>query len=141
MHLILTRDMQLPDCTLGLLNVNGTVYCTIEKPWANNAEGKSCVPAGTYELMRHDSQKHPKTWALENKALHVTHFPDPAHPDWRSACLLHPANWASELEGCIAPGMSRQMVAGVWMVEQSKSAMDAIKDAVPWIDGHTLEIR
>lgn len=133
--------MQLPDCTLGLLSVNGTIYCTIERPWNDNKGQISCVPPGVYELMRHDSAKHPRTWALSNPDLHVTHFPDPAHPDWRSAVLLHSANWVSQLEGCIAPGMARSMVAGVWMVEQSKSAMAAIQAAVPWIDGHTLEIR
>jgi hypothetical protein len=136
MNLLLRRDFSNLNCTLGTLRVVGFSVQTLERPWLGNQKGISCVPKGVYQLFKHSSEAHPKTWALVNKSLNVLHWPDSAFPDARTAVLIHPANYPSELRGCIAPGMSR----GVDMVNRSREAMRYIMDAVPWTDEHTLEI-
>ena len=97
----------------------------------------SCVPAGTYELALHDTMDHRKTFALVNPDLGVVADPQPG---MRSDILIHPANWAWQLEGCIAPGMGQQLNGQTWMVTNSVEAMTELQGAVPWIEGHTLTI-
>lgn len=145
MRLVLHRDRIGPDCALGELLVGTLRLQTIERPWIptpvspGGTKGISCVPPGSYKLRTHSTEAHPKTWALVNEDLDVLHWPDPAHPNARTACLIHAANFASELRGCIAPGMYRAQ-AGQWMVNQSRIAMDKIMSVLPWTDDHTLEI-
>lgn len=141
MELILTRDLHESSCELGLLAVGGAHFQTIELPWRENQHGISCVPYGKYQLERHSSDAHPRTWGLINEELHVTHYPLQAHPDWRSLCLIHSANWARQLQGCIAPGKNRTFIDGLWKVENSLAAFQTILALVPWTNEHTLEIR
>lgn len=142
MNLLLRRDVSAPDCSMGILTAGGVEVQTLERPWIadvnspGGAAGRSCVPVGTYSLEPHDSEAHPKTWALVNRDLGVIHEPDPTMPNARVACLIHPANFVYELRGCIAPGLQR---AG-HTVEQSRDAFARIKAAVPWMPGHTLTI-
>jgi hypothetical protein len=51
--------------------------------------------------------------------------------------LIHPANYASELRGCIAPGLIR----GPQSMIRSRDALAQLKAALPWTNGHTIEIR
>ena len=149
MRLTLTREpTRSADCTLGLLLVGNQQFCTIERPWIPSTEslggtkGVSCVPRGIYRLVRHNTEAHPQTWALVNEDLDVIHQPMAAKPNARTAVLIHPANWAHELRGCIAPGMRTTRDAeGRFMVADSKRAMRQIQTLVPWIDGHTLEVK
>ena len=153
MKLILHRERQVPenkDCTLGLLFIGDLSLVTIERPWipSNDSKGGtkgiSCVPIGTYKLVQHDSEAHPLTWALVNEELDVVHFPgDSKNPFARSAVLIHPANWAHELRGCIAPGTRTTTDAkGRYMVQDSRKAMKLIQQRVSWADtSHTLEIK
>lgn len=153
MILTLMREPQQPsaDCTLGLLLVPDAslTLCTIERPWIpsttcrGGAKYISCVPPGRYQLVRHDTVKKPRTWALVNPDLDVLHNEGDDHdpdPD-RTDCLLHVANFAHQLEGCIAPGLSHVISNGLHMVTSSTRAMDLLRAAVPWIDGHELVIR
>lgn len=148
MNLTLIRDYQGSDCIFGVLTVNGAAFQTIEKPWVPVPDalcgkpGASCVPAGTYALVCHDTEMHPKTWALVNPDLGVYHLTAPAGSDGlcRIACLIHPANFAFELEGCIAPGLVRSEVNGLRQVNCSRAAMGRIQELLPWVDGHILEI-
>lgn len=153
MKLILKRELSQPshDCTLGFLEVPEAklVLCTMELPWIPSTtckgglKGKSCVPPGVYDLVRHDSRKHPQTWALVNHELDVVHYEgDDRDPDEdRATCLIHVANFASQLMGCIAPGLSHEKHNGLHMVTSSTRAMDRLRVAVPWVNGHTLEIK
>lgn len=148
MRLLLRREPAHPDCTLGLLTVGGLALCTLERPWIpsptckGGLKGKSCVPAGIYRLEMHDSAKHPKTWALVNHDLDVVHFEGDDHDpdDDRATCLLHVANFVTQLEGCIAPGLTATLVNGQYMVTSSTRAMDRLRSVVPWSNEHTLEI-
>lgn len=154
MNLTLLRERQQPshDCTLGLLLIPDAslTLCTMELPWVPSAtckggtKGKSCIPLGVYKLVRHVSPtKYPKrTFALVNDDLDVLHYEgDDRDPDEdRATCLIHAANFARELLGCIALGGSHTKVGETYMVTSSRKAMDKFSAAVPWVDGHTLEI-
>lgn len=150
MNLLLQRDTQSPLGTEGKLTLpNGVQLFTLELPWVPDPSypgGKpnvSCVPVGTYKLELHDTVKHPKTFALVNPALWVVHEPDPALPGTaqrndRFACLIHVANVVADLEGCIGIGMTS---SGPCTLASSRTAMDIFQRQVPWVAGHTLEIR
>jgi hypothetical protein len=134
----------VPNCTLGKLTVEEYSWYTMERPWIPDEGGGiggtplvSCVPPGLYQLFLHDTTKHPKTWALVNSDLGVVANPIPG---MRSDILIHPANWAWELEGCIAPGMGSQQNGQTYMIIESREAMRELQGVVPWTLGHTLEI-
>lgn len=141
MELTLLRDYRDNGCTLGTIELSGRKLHTMERPWvpdpATSAgrKGVSCVGPGRYRLERHDSEAHPNVWALVNPALDVYHFEHevPAHRRGiaRTAVLVHAANWASELRGCVAPGLSRYKDprAG-WMVQRSRDALNQLRNAV-----------
>jgi hypothetical protein len=153
MNLLLERESTNPAiCTLGLLTLPGLVLCTIERPWIpardlNDRGGKkneSCVPPGYYRLVPHNSAKHPDTWALVNHGLDVVHYEgDDGDPDAdRATCLIHAANFASQLHGCIAPGLSHVKHATEgYMVTNSRKAMDKLRAVMVRHAEHTLEIR
>lgn len=143
MKLVLRREPPHSDCTLGLLHAGDLTLCTIERPWIPSPDsrggkkGVSCVPAGTYRLERHNSDAHPMTWALVNPDLDVSHYPN---GNDRSAVLIHPANWAFELRGCIAPGTRAEKSDRGFMVVESRKAFRLLQELLPWTDEHTLEI-
>lgn len=147
MIITLLRDVQSSVLTYGVMTVDHLTVQTIERPWLpDNAHkggqnGLSCVPVGTYQLMLHDSEMHPQTWALVNHDLGIYHWPNEIPTTGgRSTILIHPANFVHELLGCIAPGMTRGFAGGLAMVAQSRVAFAQLKAIVPWTTGHTLTI-
>lgn len=95
------------DCMTGLLSVGDQQFFTIEQPWRDNKIGESCVPAGSYKLVPYSSPTHGATYCLDNPLLNI-YGPGPYPVGGRSYCELHSANWARQLEGCIALGMEGQ---------------------------------
>lgn len=152
MKLLLRRDYRSAECTVGKLSFSSPIEDftadTMERPWVptpicrGGASGRSCVPEGTYRLERHNSEAHPNTWALVNADLDVVHWEDRDHPHLRCLVLIHVANRARELRGCIAPGLGRMVGEdGVHAVINSRRAMIELKRLLPWDDSHTLEIK
>ena len=146
MNLQLIRDYA-GLCTLGRLTVDAALTLqTLARPWVADPPylcgppDTSCVPAGTYELVLHDTPKFPRHFALVNEALGVYHEAVPGVRVGRTACLLHVANDVDQLEGCIAVGRTREYVGDQWMVLNSRDAYAAFAAAVPWVPGHTLTI-
>jgi hypothetical protein len=91
------------DGTPGTLLVPGLpLIYTMERQWVFNERFVSCVPAGEYKLEWHGSRKYPVSWALVGGT--VAHNPSHGSDPNRYAILIHPANWARQLNGCIAPG-------------------------------------
>lgn len=146
MYLSLIRDVATPAYCLGVLRAGALEFQSIERPWVDAPPGlgghpdTSCVPQGVYELVKHDTPKHPRCFALVNPKLDVYHEDADVPPDRalyaRTVVLLHPANWAWQLEGCIALGMNR----GVGCVQQSVTALERLNLTVPWIVGHSIGI-
>ena len=142
MNLTLQRTSHSAQCTEGTISLPNAVLYSLELPWISE-EGfpggwpdRSCVPAGEYALALHNTQKHPKTFALVNRDLGVIHEPDASFPNARVACLIHVANTVEDLEGCIGIGVSH----GACYVSSSGIAFSYLRTALPWVTGHTLNI-
>ncbi len=105
-----------PSGTNGSLFINGRLICyTIELPWLDNLSRVSCIPEGTYHLVKRYSPKF--HWHL-----HLTDVPG------RELILIHPANHAlRELKGCIAPVSS---LTGPGMGLQSRLALEKLMGCV-----------
>jgi hypothetical protein len=124
---------------------------TLERPWIPAPDGSpgghpdtSCVPVGVYQLVLHDTPKHPQTWALVNHDLGVWHdpnmVPDELKGHVRAECLIHSANLVHQLKGCIGVGMDRSLLNGEPDIADSVNAFNTLKAAVPWTEGHVLTI-
>jgi hypothetical protein len=147
LELTLERDYRDYSCTMGMISNGVKSLHTIERPWRasdkikGGLKGASCVPPGRYRLERHSSDNHPNVWALVNHVLDVYHWDAdvPKHlrdetgqPIARTLVLIHSANWASELRGCIAPGTSRGKDVNGRRTYNSKDAVNQIRT---WIGG------
>ncbi len=138
LELELFRDYRDPGCTLGIVESFGRRLQTLERPWVPSpnsvagTKGVSCIAPGRYRLERHNSEAHPNVWALVNPSLDVYHFEHEVPRDRsgkaRTAVLIHSANWAEELRGCIAPGKERLRQGKVWCVQRSRDALNEFRN-------------
>jgi hypothetical protein len=145
----LMRDTKTKYETLGWLTIGSKKWPTIERVWTpseNSPAGKrsaSCVPLGDYKLVPHSGDKFSRVWALVNTTLDIYHWPweipKTKEPFARSVCLLHPANYAVELEGCVAPGLKRiyDQMSGRWYVRSSRDAINEIRSAL----GSSIDVK
>jgi len=90
---------------------------SIEQPWNDNIPFHSCIPAGQYSLVNHDGTKYKNTFVFFAPELDV-HLSK--HDTGRYACVMHPANRAQELSGCMAFGASLSCLNGEWAVSRSR---------------------
>lgn len=99
-RVILNRFNQSKYQTLGELLFDGKVLCkTLELPYMSNQRGKSCIPTGEYTVVRRVSPKY-------GEHFHLVDVPG------RQWILIHPANYVSQLLGCIAVGKSHRDING-----------------------------
>lgn len=91
---------------------------TIERPWLNNQHGISCIPTGIYQVEQYNSPTKGDVWQLLN-------VPN------RSNIEIHPANFASQLEGCIAPGDAIGELEGMSAVLHSRKTFSMLKSCLP----------
>ena len=98
---------------------SGSEIHSLEKPWRDNQPNISCVTSGLYVAIRHISPRHGECIALVGGQASLS--PSSAA---RWGILIHPANYERQLEGCIAPGLSRHSE----MIQRSRDAMDLILD-------------
>lgn len=91
LHLL--RVAYRTDGTPGVLLDGGDTpfALTMERPWLDNAVGKSCIPVGMYTCRRVQSPKFGNTFE-------VTGVPG------RSAILFHKGNIDDDSHGCILVG-------------------------------------
>jgi hypothetical protein len=80
-------------CTSGYLAVNDQIIAyTLERPWADNAQNISSIPAGTYPgTLRYD---HSDFWRVE-----LQNVPG------RTNVQIHVGNEPSQSKGCILVGL------------------------------------
>lgn len=80
--------------TIGELIIDDAAFCkTLELPWLNNARNISCIPEGTYKVVKrlaHEKRKY--------NHFHVTNVDD------RSYILIHTGNYSRQIQGCILVG-------------------------------------
>lgn len=150
MNLLLVRREQDRDSEYGVfgsLSIDGRPFCvTTEQPWRDNAKGRSCVPAGEYELRPWDSQAFGSVVVLVAPDLDVypreVDVPEGKRGIARTSCLIHAANWPRQLQGCIAVGAEIRNVPPHGMaVTRSNPTLGILRSA--WGDrrGHRLTIR
>ena len=121
MDLYLKRDSHSKAFgTFGVLTAGTLKLDTVEQDWENNKPNLSCIPNGTYILTCHESPHHGTCFIMENLALHIGKDEGDTK---RWGCLIHKANLASQLQGCIAVGMRRSFYKEQWSVSSSKTAL------------------
>ena len=90
--MILRRIAFTEHGTFGVLIDNGIPFAlTLERPWLDNAQNVSCIPAGAYACNRFHSESHPDTFQVMN-------VPD------RTGILFHTGNLMQHSAGCILIG-------------------------------------
>lgn len=148
-HLTLVRDYRDARCTLGKFTAGILVLDTLERPWVPSdlnlcgTKGVSCVPAGDYQLVPHNSDAHLNVWALVNPKLGVYHWDADVPPSCalaRTTVLIHAANFPEELRGCIAVGKLRSKTRGAWWIGRSRDALADLRFALVARDDLTLSI-
>ena len=139
MDLTITRYVS--DVTQGcrgqLYVEDGLFLETIERPWIDNRPHVSCIPTGEYFIEPTESPKYGDVWAIVGGSVsrHKTDYSK------RFACLFHPANYASQLQGCIALGLEKgEKPDGTWAVWNSGAALKDLKEAIGF-SVHKLTIR
>lgn len=125
---------------------------TIERPWIPNPNGApggkpsaSCVPDGLYRLQPHVRPNGDNVYILTSSELGVYRFPQDHMPDrGRNLILIHAANWADQVEGCIAPGLSRNPMVRNGRIAQavanSGAAMARLRDVLGHEEEHEIII-
>lgn len=149
MNLLLRRSTGDGERTTGILQVNGQIFATIERPWLPNPAGlggiprKSCVPPGVYRVEPWSSHNFPETYIITNSDLGVYRQPRdiPNGQSWgRSAILIHVANRVRDVVGCVGVGMEHGTLGGEPAVLRSVMAMRELNKVLNR-GTHTLEIQ
>jgi hypothetical protein len=88
---------------------------TLELPWKQNQREISCIPTGNYFLSNRYSDKYKHHLLINNV-------------EDRDNVLIHVANYASQLKGCIAPGADFGDIDkdGIIDVTSSRKTLDEI---------------
>jgi len=97
LRIVLTRHFQTAQATYGSLIVQDgakVLFSSVclELPWKDNQARVSCIPEGEYDIVLEYSP------AFKIDLWEIKGVPG------RSECKIHTANYARQLNGCIAPG-------------------------------------
>jgi hypothetical protein len=133
MILSLYRTQFLPDCTKGILYINGSYECqTLELPCTYktsfNVHGKTCIFCGTYAVSKYQSK-------------HCGYFvPLLADVPKRDCIEIHVANKPCEIHGCIAVGEAWSTLP---QIDNSQAAFDRLMNTLnnAWKRGEEVTIR
>lgn len=112
------RDESTPDGVRGKLRVAGLEIESHEEEWQENRPSISCIPAGRYrlKLVRRPPEKG---GYLTYEVMAVP---------GRSLIRIHPGISEEDSEGCILPGMRREMVRV--KVDEDTKQRNALKRGV-----------
>lgn len=118
----LERFAYAPDGTFGRLTLPMGWQCyTVERPWAGNAVGESCIPEGVYDLELRPSNVVKRTSrGAFSRGFEVTGVPG------RTYIMIHPANWPDDVEGCIGVGRNYGVINGVVGVSHSQETFGVL---------------
>ena len=111
----LTRIRSEDNHTVGILEAVGEKFYTLEKPWKENEQNVSCVPAGFYEFGPFDGNKYKKVWEIKD-------VPD------RSFILLHAGNIVEHTQGCVLVGLGLHTDTKGTSVVESKAAIERLRE-------------
>lgn len=112
-EIVLQRWAYHPDATLGIIKFSDIDFWSVERPWLDNKPNISCIPEGEYKLRWRESPKFGPTWQLED-------VPGRTH------ILIHAANFAYQLQGCIALGTD--LMGDTIAVANSRKAVNLFEE-------------
>lgn len=123
-EIVLSRIIFTDKSTVGDLTILGEKICnTIELSCRRGDEkGLLAIPPGRYEIIISES---PRLKRLTPRLLNVP---------GREGILIHPANKAEELDGCIAPGIYDPHIPD--FVSMSRKCFDLIMSKLQKLEGH-----
>lgn len=120
MEFILTRFCYGEMGTFGKWEGPNFTAFSVEDPWKNNEQSKSCIPEGVYQAKRTSRPKHGNTFVLINEDLKIAEFPKLG---MRDSCLIHTANTILDVEGCIGLGEKLGCLGSLWAVLDSTNTV------------------
>lgn len=123
----ITRYYDDDKVTLGVMWLNERhhpIY-TLELPWKDNQQSKSCIPTGNYLCMHHTGTRFPDSFILDDVP-------------GRSAILIHTGNYTRDTYGCILPGLG--VLPDRPMVTRSHDAMNILREYYQDEEDFNLEI-
>lgn len=92
--LTLNRQCSSARGTFGVFIYDRSILClALERPWLGNLPGKSCIPTGSYKVIKVHHPKYGNCFRVENVP-------------GRSGILIHSGNTIEDTSGCILPGHS-----------------------------------
>lgn len=112
-ELVLKRFCYHPKGTLGVIEVDGEKFYSIERPWLNNKPNVSCIPTGSYDMGWRQSPRFGETW-------HVKEV------EGRTHILIHVANFPDDVQGCI--GLGTGLMGDRIAVSNSRAAVKKFED-------------
>jgi hypothetical protein len=107
--------------TLGHLTLpSGKIYQTLELPDRGNQKKISCIPKGSYDVVKRKSAKY-------GDHFHVLNVPN------RDFILIHHGNYYTDILGCILVGKGLADINGDGNLDvtSSKQAMKELNAALP----------
>jgi len=126
--LTVRRITEYQNATYGVLLIDGKPsFVTLEDAWKDNAKQVSCIPTGTYKIVRHKSPRFGKTY----KVLDV--------PD-RSEILIHAGNTHEDTQGCILVGLMFGVLGAQSAILSSRTAFEALMNELKDVKEAELEI-
>ena len=112
-EIVLQRFCYHPNATLGVIRLHDQTFYSVERPWLDNQVSVSCIPTGEYELGWRESPRFGQTW-------HVQDVPG------RTYILIHVANFAKDVEGCI--GLGTDLMGDTVAVSNSRVAVKKFEE-------------
>lgn len=142
MIITLQREPAIDGCVLGVLEVAGRKFPTLERPRSAADKHDSCLPAGMYRLLAMTRAGGERCYGIVNTMLGVwmlpSEVPESKITDARSAVFLASGFTADDLIGShIAPGKDRIKAAGNWQLSNTRDAMNEIRTLV----GHKIDLQ
>lgn len=123
-------------CTLGnILLPSGRVLATIERPWLKNEISVSCIPEGVYTL----SKRYSPVVRRTTRTRYDVGWEVRAVPN-RTYIMIHPGNWSTDVEGCIAVGMQHRILTGRLAVGDSMAAFQVFMSELEATGDRTHEL-
>lgn len=132
MRLTLTRDVLAPGWTLGILHVDGKFFGYTVEDYDRLHMGETkvkthtAIPAGHYVVK--------VTWSPHFQRM----VPEVLHVEGFQGIRIHAGNDAGDTEGCILPGLSRNVTEG--KVFHSADACRWLESKISFASDTTLDI-
>jgi|TARA_Y100000310_G_scaffold7556_1_gene8269 hypothetical protein len=112
--LFVNRHTRTPEYTEATVVFAERKWPAIEPPWRDNEPFKSCIPTGLYSLQPRTSAKYKNHLVFIGGSVARTKAQIKHQGIERYSCLIHPANKANQLQGCLAIGNTRGEGGTVW---------------------------